>query len=148
MRFIGITLVLIFIGCSFKGDRESTGGMQYTLTLNKYKVNIGEQVQIFFSAKNLEDTTVTLNIAGWPEYRCDVFRNDTIVYYEPLTTASLAWSINFEPHQERNYETTWNQTSIVNGDSGPQVPAGEYRIHAYLSGYQLPILETSLVITE
>jgi hypothetical protein len=157
--------VLVIIGCSGRsikssensksayplaGKTEIVGGVSYTLALKKYNVRIGESVKIFFTLKNLTDTTVTLNLAGAPEFHFDVFHGEEVIYYEPSVETALIWSMNLTAGQEKLYRGAWPQTTYINGNPGPQtqVPADSYKIRAYLSGYQLPQLETTAVITK
>jgi len=157
MKYIIVVLIIVIAGCSsksvdysFKGDTEIVDGVSYTLALNKYNVRIGESVKIFFTVKNLLDTTVTLNLAGAPEFHFDVLRDEEAIYYEPSVEAPLIWSMNLTAGQEKRYNGAWKQTAFTAGNPSPQaqVPAGSYKIRAYLSGYQLPKLETTVVINK
>jgi hypothetical protein len=156
--------VLILIGCSGRtnkssksskseefpsgGKTEILGGVRYTLALNEYNVHIGEPVQIFFTVKNISGTTVILTLAGAPEFHFDVFRGDELIFNEPQEIASSIGRMELIPNVEKRYQGVWMQTNIINMKPGKQVPAGSYKIRAYISGHKLPMLDTLVVITE
>jgi hypothetical protein len=142
--------VLILIGCSSRsnmssksskseefpsgGKTEIIDGVRYTLALSEYNVHIGEPVKIFFTVKNISGTTVILPLAGAPEFRFQVFRSDELIFNEPQGIALSIGHMELIPNVERRYQGVWMQTNIINMKPGKQLPAGSYKIRAYISG--------------
>jgi hypothetical protein len=128
-----------------KGVTRVVRGLRHTFALNKYNVGIGESVKIYYKVKNIQDTTVIFS------YNCGLqveVLHDSEIIYHPLYYINLYERMNLKKNEEKLFGALWMQTNIVDMKPGSQVPAGSYKIRAYLPGKEFPKLETTLVINK